>query len=666
MQELSAELSPTLVDCVIEYVAREGGRTAVAAWRERVTLPAGTGDGAERPLTAEAFAELLRGAADVLLQPDAAERIGHALPVLLKRDVFATLVRGAQRVPAAYRELPHLFEVIDPTSAVEVDFVGRNRVQVRFSSREGSIPAELAALHRGVLSSLPAFLDRPPAVVQVAQDGGGHEHVLVATFQRPPLRLEALLGLAAGLVLGVALFAYTGLHEDAELLTLPLRMLGLTAMTVLGLVFGLRQRLANDLQRQATLVEEQNTGLRDQISSLRRNREDLRRARRRLEDEVRARTRELELKRERIARLLDLSHDLNATLDLETILDVAMVRIPSILSARLTSIYLLDPATARLDLVAHNLQGAASPPGFGSDPSGVPAPASPIERSGRGTTAGDPDPAAPGWLMRRVIAEEQPLLVCDVEGELGRARQPRYRTSSCMVLLLRSGGGIIGVLNVADSDGNGAFDESRFQLAKIIGEHLGTAISNARLLRQTQLLSITDGLTGLYLHRHFQETLEREVERARRYERPLSLLLLDVDQFKSLNDRFGHPTGDDVLRGVAAVLRAQLRSSDLPARYGGDEFAAILPQTSLAGARAFAERIRSALRRMRIDRPEAIPMVTVSIGVCEYDPEWTRADLVESADRALYRAKAEGRDRVSVWTPPRALPAGDAERRAGA
>ncbi len=157
-------------------------------------------------------------------------------------------------------------------------------------------------------------------------------------------------------------------------------------------------------------------------------------------------------------------------------------------------------------------------------------------------------------------------------------------------------------------------------------------------------LAITDGLTGLNNHRHFQEQLEREFERAVRRAAPLSLILLDVDHFKSYNDQFGHPAGDEVLHIVAKILTNHARAVDFVARYGGEEFAVLLPTTDSDDARQVAERLRLAIaERAWPHRP-----VTVSLGIASLVPALMHhSHLLDQADRALYRSKACGRNCVT-------------------
>jgi diguanylate cyclase (GGDEF)-like protein len=174
-----------------------------------------------------------------------------------------------------------------------------------------------------------------------------------------------------------------------------------------------------------------------------------------------------------------------------------------------------------------------------------------------------------------------------------------------------------------------------------------------------------DALTGLYNRRHLEERLSSELAAAQRHARALSLLLVDIDHFKSVNDRYGHLAGDEALKKVASVLAAALRKEDVLARFGGEEFVVIARETGLAGARALGERIRQAVESARLSfegREVGLTVsigVTVSIGISEYVPGRTDRDLFQAADRALYAAKQGGRNRVV--TVPFGVPPGSGE-----
>ncbi len=161
-------------------------------------------------------------------------------------------------------------------------------------------------------------------------------------------------------------------------------------------------------------------------------------------------------------------------------------------------------------------------------------------------------------------------------------------------------------------------------------------------------LTITDGLTRLYNKRYLLESLEKEIARAKRYGRLLSLIMIDIDHFKHINDRYGHLTGDAVLKELGKIILNRVRQEEVAARYGGEEFVIILPETDIKGARAVAESIRRIVERHVFEFEGQALRVTISAGTAEYDPERhsTPKDLIMDADEALYRAKNNGRNRV--------------------
>jgi diguanylate cyclase (GGDEF)-like protein len=205
----------------------------------------------------------------------------------------------------------------------------------------------------------------------------------------------------------------------------------------------------------------------------------------------------------------------------------------------------------------------------------------------------------------------------------------------------------LGVLSIARRAH--AFSREEGELLEYLAGQAIVSIENASLHETVGRQAVTDELTGLANARAFRSILDREIERSRRFQSPLSLVMLDLDDFKQVNDRHGHQQGDEVLASVAAVLREHSRDIDAPARYGGEEMAVVLPQTDSAGAALLAERMREAVERVRVRNVSgAAPLrVTASFGVAsvpesavDYD------DLVAAADAALYRAKRGGKNRV--------------------
>lgn len=176
-------------------------------------------------------------------------------------------------------------------------------------------------------------------------------------------------------------------------------------------------------------------------------------------------------------------------------------------------------------------------------------------------------------------------------------------------------------------------------------EHRFLILENKRLFAEVQRLAVTDPLTGLFNRHKLDEALETEVERASRYGRPLSLIMLDLDKLKRVNDTYGHSAGDSVLEMVAQAIRSELRKLDLAARYGGDEFLVLLPEAHLKEATLVAQRICARIAGISFGGKP----ISASIGVAQWDKEYSSHEgFLEAADRALYRSKRNGRGRVSV------------------
>lgn len=193
---------------------------------------------------------------------------------------------------------------------------------------------------------------------------------------------------------------------------------------------------------------------------------------------------------------------------------------------------------------------------------------------------------------------------------------------------------------------DGFTDEER-ELAHWLGSQASIALENVRLHRIVERQASTDGLTELSNRRQFEEVLDVEIQRAERFGGSLALIVADLDDFKQINDRYGHQAGDEVLRAFAAVLRDTAREVDLPARYGGEEFAILLPQTDATGARRLAERLRRNLSSKPISTSTGeLVAVTASFGVAAYPDAPTAAALFAAADDALYKAKASGKNCV--------------------
>jgi diguanylate cyclase (GGDEF)-like protein len=238
-----------------------------------------------------------------------------------------------------------------------------------------------------------------------------------------------------------------------------------------------------------------------------------------------------------------------------------------------------------------------------------------------------------------------------LEGDALASHEPRVAQVPRAVLavpILREHH-LLGLVTAVDPE-EGAFSDDDVESLSALAVQAGVAIENARLHRVVERQAVTDALTGLANRRQFYEVLGREYERAQRFGQPVSLILLDIDDFKQINDSRGHLAGDAVLHSVAATVAEVIREIDLAARYGGEEFAVLLPQTGPEGAANLAERLRSeiAARSIRFGTEE-ISGVTASFGVAAGpDEQMTQIDLIASADAALYQAKREGKNHVTV------------------
>lgn len=217
--------------------------------------------------------------------------------------------------------------------------------------------------------------------------------------------------------------------------------------------------------------------------------------------------------------------------------------------------------------------------------------------------------------------------------------------SSFVVVPILNQGEFLGLVHLCGAAGSNGFTNRDIRLIKVFAVQLGAAVKNAQLYEQ----AITDGMTKLYLHRYFKQRLLDEIKRAARFKRSLALIMVDIDHFKALNDNYGHQTGDDVLRHVAAILRRAVRTHDLPVRYGGEEFALVLPETDMIGAVAVAERVRRSIENDYLEVNGVVLKITASFGVSVFpDCADDMDSVIKAADVALYWSKEHGRNQVTA------------------
>jgi diguanylate cyclase (GGDEF)-like protein len=255
----------------------------------------------------------------------------------------------------------------------------------------------------------------------------------------------------------------------------------------------------------------------------------------------------------------------------------------------------------------------------------------------------------PGGLTDRILSEGQLFVVEDIQGE-AFFNNPLAVSEGIRALIavpLKIQDKIVGILYLDDFVPR-TFSTMRLHMLSILASFATMSIDNARLHIKTRLLACTDGLTGLFNHRHFLLSYEEEMARALRYKKPMSLVMIDVDDFKRFNDRYGHPAGDKALIALAKSLQELLRNCDFSFRYGGEEFIAILTETDLDKAIIAAERLRLGIAQGTRDALKAIAPegITVSIGVASFPRDGSGDLLIKEADDQLYRAKREGKNCV--------------------
>lgn len=250
-------------------------------------------------------------------------------------------------------------------------------------------------------------------------------------------------------------------------------------------------------------------------------------------------------------------------------------------------------------------------------------------------------------LTTHIVESETPLLVRDAEIDI-RIKElspivvaPKIRSILAVPLIVDDR--VVGVLSVQSFRAS-AYDDRHVSLLTTIGQQVAVALENARHYQ----LATVDQLTGLYQRDYFFQRLADEHKRATRYGASFSLLMLDLDSFKRINDRYGHFAGDHLLRSVGECIRGTLRASDIPCRYGGEEFCVLLPETDVSGASVIAEKIRAEVGSVRVSEGPHRLGTTLSIGIASFPVhfEGSLPGLLQKADLALYAAKKEGKDRV--------------------
>ena len=317
-------------------------------------------------------------------------------------------------------------------------------------------------------------------------------------------------------------------------------------------------------------------------------------------------------------------------LDIDRIADVCVGRIPALVRARFASVYILDETNKILHLHKHN----------------HPFPINQIVSLNQ----------TPTPLMVMAVRSKQLILVPDIDvhkkpiiRKSQRAFAENYRTKNCAIVPLICQDRVVGVLNLADKTDGNVFSSADIALIELFSQLVGAAIGNIRLFEKTQRQATTDGLTGLVNHKTFYEILEKELWRSRRFGGRISLIMVDVDNLKTINDAYGHRAGDKVIREISRRIKECIRQIDTAARYGGDEFAVILLNTDLSDAVVVAERMVAAVANSpAMWNKQRIPL-SISVGLGQYDSDTTPEDITSRSDKALYTAKQAGKNTVRIF-----------------
>jgi diguanylate cyclase (GGDEF)-like protein len=258
-------------------------------------------------------------------------------------------------------------------------------------------------------------------------------------------------------------------------------------------------------------------------------------------------------------------------------------------------------------------------------------------------------------VIGSVYQKGTPMLIEDVAAVPGLKRRPRYRTNSFMAVPISAGSDVLGVVCVADRLDDGPFSRQDLSDLRALTAPAALALARERARREADEFAraaVMDPLSGLFNRRYFEERLDEEIDRARRHGTAVALLMIDIDNFKGINDRFGHLVGDLVIRGVGDILKRSVRKFDLCTRFGGEEFAIVMPGSGPENSTPVAERIRVRIEAFRANEPQLADLrVTASIGMSvSYGA--SAKELMSDADEALYQAKREGKNRLVARLPP--------------
>jgi diguanylate cyclase (GGDEF)-like protein len=313
-------------------------------------------------------------------------------------------------------------------------------------------------------------------------------------------------------------------------------------------------------------------------------------------------------------------------LDIQQIGRVCTEQLPKLIGARFFSLYLLDKTSNMLYLETHNHT----------------------------------------WLINNIISLNQenisPMIkaVRDKELIIVKNTSPsadrfndrfshNYCTPTCIIAPLICNNRVVGVLNLADKINADEFSHQDIAVVELFRYLIGASIGNINMYETSQIQARTDGLTGLTNHRTFYELLEKELRRCQRYGGHVSTIMVDIDNFKTINDTYGHHAGDAAIKKVSTKIQTCIRKIDIAARYGGDEFAVILPSSTIEDAKTVAERIVKEVSTTPIMWDMNKIQLSVSVGVGQFDSNMSPEEITRCSDKALYEAKQAGKNTFRIF-----------------